>query len=69
MKKVMSSLLISLFISCVAWSKSLDQKQEELNKIYEAGGIIGIIKSEHNKKNNSEIELILKKNNYKKKDS
>jgi len=46
MKKVMSSLLISLFICVGAWAKSLDQKQEELKKIYEAGGIT---KAEYNK--------------------
>ena len=42
----MSSLLISLFICVGAWAKSLDQKQEELKKIYEAGGVT---KSEYNK--------------------
>ena len=42
----MSSLLISLFICFGAWAKSLDQKKEELKKIYQAGGIT---KSEYNK--------------------
>jgi len=46
MKKVMSSLLISLFICFGAWAKSLEQKQVELKKIYEAGGIT---KAEYNK--------------------
>ena len=46
MKKVMSSLLISLFICFGAWAKSLEQKKVELKKIYEAGGIT---KSEYNK--------------------
>tara|TARA_B100001123_G_scaffold413201_1_gene511325 strand:+ start:1464 stop:2309 length:846 start_codon:yes stop_codon:yes gene_type:complete len=46
MKKFMSSLLISLFICVAAWAKSLDQKQVELKKIYEAGGIT---KPEYNK--------------------
>ena len=39
MKKFMSVLLISLFICFGAWAKSLDQKELELKKIYEAGGI------------------------------
>ena len=46
MKKVMSILLISLFVCfgawvvCFgAWAKTLDQKELELKKIYEAGGI------------------------------
>ena len=39
MKKVMSILLISLFICFGAWAKSLEQKTVELKKIYEAGGI------------------------------
>ena len=39
MKKVMSILLISLFICFGAWAKTLDQKKVELKKIYEAGGI------------------------------
>jgi len=46
MKKIVSSFLISLFICVGAWAKSLEQKQEELKKIYEAGGIT---KSEYNK--------------------
>ena len=46
MKKVMSSLLISLFICFGAWAKTLEQKKVELKKIYEAGGIT---KSEYNK--------------------
>ena len=46
MKKFTSSLLISLFICVAAWAKSLDQKQVELKKIYEAGGIT---KPEYNK--------------------
>ena len=39
MKKVMSILLISLFVCFGAWAKTLDQKELELKKIYEAGGI------------------------------
>ena len=39
MKTVMSSLLISLFISCVAWSKSLEQKKEELKRLKQIAGI------------------------------
>ena len=39
MKKVMSILLISLFICFGAWAKTVDQKKLELKKIYEAGGI------------------------------
>ena len=39
MKKVMSILLISLFVCFGAWAKTLDQKKVELKKIYEAGGI------------------------------
>ena len=39
MKKVMSILLISLFICFGALAKTLDQKKVELKKIYEAGGI------------------------------
>ena len=39
MKKVMSVLLISLFICFGAWAKSLEQKKLELKKIYEAGGV------------------------------
>ena len=39
MKKVMSILLISLFFCFGAWAKTLDQKELELKKIYEAGGI------------------------------
>ena len=35
----MSILLISLFVCFGVWAKTLDQKQEELKKIYEAGGI------------------------------
>ena len=35
----MSVLLISLFICFGAWAKTLDQKELELKKIYEAGGI------------------------------
>ena len=46
MKKVMSVVLISLFICAEVWAKSLDQKQDELRKIYEAGGIT---KSEYSK--------------------
>jgi len=46
MKKVMSVLLISLFICFGAWAKTLDQKKLELKKIYEAGGIT---KAEYNK--------------------
>ena len=39
MKKVMSILLISLFICFGVLAKTLDQKKVELKKIYEAGGI------------------------------
>ena len=46
MKKVMSGLLISLFICFGALAKNLDQKKLELKKIYEAGGIT---KVEYNK--------------------
>ena len=46
MKKVMSILLISLFICFGALAKTLDQKKVELKKIYEAGGIT---KAEYNK--------------------
>jgi len=49
MTKVMSVLLISLFICFGAWAKTLDQKKLELEKIYEAGGIT---KAEHNKAKN-----------------
>ena len=35
----MSILLISLFVCFGAWAKTLDQKELELKKIYEAGGI------------------------------
>ena len=35
----MSVLLISLFVCFGAWAKTLDQKELELKKIYEAGGI------------------------------
>jgi len=46
MKKVMSGLLISLFICFGALAKNLDQKKLELKKIYDAGGIT---KSEYSK--------------------
>jgi hypothetical protein len=46
MKKVMSIVLISLFVCFGVWAKSLEQKKIELKKIYEAGGIT---KSEYNK--------------------
>ena len=46
MRKVMSILLISLFVCFGAWAKTLDQKKTELKKIYEAGGISKI---EYNK--------------------
>ena len=42
----MSILLISLFVCFGAWAKTLDQKELELKKIYEAGGIT---KAEYNK--------------------
>ena len=42
----MSILLISLFVCFGAWAKTLNQKQTELKKIYEAGGIT---KTEYNK--------------------
>ena len=42
----MSILLISLFVCFGAWAKTLDQKELELKKIYEAGGIT---KTEYNK--------------------
>ena len=35
----MSIMLISLFVCFGAWAKTLDQKELELKKIYEAGGI------------------------------
>ena len=35
----MSIVLISLFVCFGAWAKTLDQKELELKKIYEAGGI------------------------------
>ena len=35
----MSIMLISLFVCYGAWAKTLDQKELELKKIYEAGGI------------------------------
>ena len=56
----MSILLISLFVCFGAWAKTLDQKKEELKKIYEAGGIT---KSEYNK-----AQDFLKKNEEKKKE-
>ena len=46
MKKFISVLLISLFICFGAWAKSLEQREIELKKIYEAGGIS---KAEYNK--------------------
>ena len=39
MKKVLSILLISLFVCSGAWAKNLEKKKTELKKIYEAGGI------------------------------
>ena len=42
----MSILLISLFVCFGAWAKTLNKKQTELKKIYEAGGIT---KTEYNK--------------------
>jgi len=39
MKKIIFSLILSLLISLSAVAKTVDQKKEELKKIYEAGGI------------------------------
>ena len=39
MKKLISYFLISLFISSSVAAKTLEQKKDELKKIYEAGGI------------------------------
>ena len=46
MKKLVSVLLISLFMCFGSLAKTLDQKKVELKKIYEAGGIT---KTEYNK--------------------
>jgi len=46
MKKLVSVLLISLFMCFGSLAKTLDQKKAELKKIYEAGGIT---KAEYNK--------------------
>jgi hypothetical protein len=39
MKKIIFSLILSLLISLSAVAKTIDQKKDELKKIYEAGGI------------------------------
>ena len=39
MKKLISYFLISLFISSSVAAKTLEQKKDELKKIYEVGGI------------------------------
>ena len=39
MRKIVFCLILSLLISFGALAKTIDQKKEELKKIYEAGGI------------------------------
>ena len=46
MKKFIFSLILSLLISFSAFAKTIEQKKDELQKIYEAGGIS---KKEHEK--------------------
>ena len=46
MKKFIFSLILSLLISFSAFAKNIEQKKDELQKIYEAGGISKI---EHEK--------------------
>jgi len=81
MKKIIFSLILSLLISLSAVAKTIDQKKEELKKIYEAGGISKIEykkgvefleKSKEKEKKTKKKSLSLvkkkKKNKLKKKD-
>ena len=47
MKKFIFSIILSLLISFSALAKTIEQKKDELQKIYEAGGISKI---EHEKR-------------------
>ena len=59
MKKFIFSLILSLLISFSAFAKTIEQKKDELQKIYEAGGISKI---EHEKA----VEFLEKSSDQKK---
>ena len=67
MKKFFFSLILSLLISFSAFAKTIEQKKDELQKIYEAGGISKI---EHEKavkfleKSTEDEKKRRKKNNH-----
>ena len=68
MKKLTSFFLISLFISFSVAAKTLEQKKDELKKIYEVGGISKVEYEkakeflDNSKKNNKEKKI---KTNFK----
>ena len=77
MKKLISYFLISLFISSSVAAKTLEQKKDELKKIYEVGGISKVEYEKAKKflnnsqKDNKEIKAkqslnLVKKKNIKK---
>ena len=77
MKKITSFFIISLFISFSVAAKTLEQKKDELKKIYEVGGISKVEYEKAKKflnnsqKDNKEIKAkqslnLVKKKNIKK---
>ena len=80
MKKGLVLLVVTFFISTTLLAKTLDQKKDELKKIYEAGGITKVEydkaiefleKPEEEKKEKKSLSLVKKKelkNPFKKKD-